>query len=48
MDERRLEVLHKRPLIFYIDNFLSEEECRTIINYSKDKMELDQQRKFHL
>ena len=39
MDERRLEVLHKRPLIFYIDNFLSEEECRTIINYSKDKME---------
>ena len=39
MGEKRLEVVNKTPLIFYIDNFLNEEECRTIINYSKDKME---------
>ncbi len=39
MDQRKLEVVHKKPLIFYIDNFLSKEECELMINKSKDHME---------
>jgi len=39
MDERKLDVIHKKPLIFTIDNFLSPEECKLIIDYCKDKME---------
>jgi len=39
MDDRKLEVIHKKPLIFTIDNFLTEEECNLIISKARDKME---------
>jgi len=39
MDDRKLNVVHKKPLIFTIDNFLSKEECQLIINHCRDKME---------
>lgn len=38
-DDRKLEVLHKKPLIFTIDNFLTPEECEYLINNSRDHME---------
>ena len=34
-----MEVLHKKPLIFYIDNFLTKKECESIINHCKNKMD---------
>jgi len=39
MDNRKLEVVHKNPLIFTIDNFLTKEECGQIINFARNKME---------
>ena len=39
MDEKKLEVIHRKPLIFTVDNFLSEEECKLIIEKCRDKME---------
>jgi prolyl 4-hydroxylase len=39
MDERKLEVVHRKPLIFTVDNFLSEDECKLIIEKCRDKME---------
>lgn len=39
MDERKLEVLHRKPLIFTVDNFLTEEECNLIIEKCRSKME---------
>lgn len=38
-DNRKLEVHHKKPLIFSIDNFLTKNECELIINHCKDKMQ---------
>lgn len=37
-DNRKLEVVHKKPLVFTIDNFLTKEECELVINKAKDKM----------
>ena len=39
MTEEQLKVYHKKPLIFTIDNILTKEECRYIIDKCKDKME---------
>jgi prolyl 4-hydroxylase len=39
MDEKELHVVNKKPLIFYIDNALTIDECNLIIEKSKDKME---------
>ena len=39
MTEEQLKVYHKKPLIFTIDNILTPEECRLIIDKCKDKME---------
>jgi prolyl 4-hydroxylase len=36
---KNLEMHSKKPLIFSIDNFLSDKDCQTIINHSKNKME---------
>ena len=37
--EELLKVHYKKPLIFTIDNILTPEECRLIIDKCKDKME---------
>lgn len=37
-DNRKLEVVHKKPLVFTIDNFLTKEECELIITRAKDNM----------
>lgn len=39
MTEEKLKVYHKKPLIFTIDNILTQEDCQLIINKCKDKME---------
>lgn len=38
MDEPVLTVINKKPLIFYIDNVLSQEECNLIIEKSREHM----------
>jgi prolyl 4-hydroxylase len=38
MDEPVLTVINKKPLIFYVDNVLSQEECNIIIEKSKENM----------
>ena len=34
----KLKVYHKKPLLFEIENFLTDEECDTIIQHSKKHM----------
>lgn len=38
MDEPVLTVINKKPLIFYVDNVLSPEECNIIIEKSRENM----------
>lgn len=37
LDNTSYNILSKEPLIFTIDNFLSDEECETVIEISKNK-----------
>ena len=39
MTDERLKIYHKKPLIFTIDNILTNDECQLIIDKCKDKME---------
>jgi prolyl 4-hydroxylase len=39
MTDERLKIYHKNPLIFTIDNILTNNECQLIIDKCKDKME---------
>lgn len=36
--EKKMDVVHRRPLVFTIDNFLTTDECSKIIEISKDHM----------
>ena len=36
MDEQLLTVINKKPLIFYVDNVLTKEECNLIIEKSRE------------
>lgn len=38
MDEQLLTVINKKPLIFYVDNVLTKDECELIIKKSNEHM----------